>query len=45
MVPFAHGRWLQGQLPRAVAHLEAGRGHLDILVGHLDVWVDELVRS
>lgn len=45
MVPFAHGRWLGREMPRAIAHLEDGKGHLDIMLGHLETWLDELLRA
>lgn len=45
MVPFAHGRWLAGQLPQATAHLCQGEGHLSIGVGALATMLDELVAA
>lgn len=45
MVPFAHGRWLAGHLPRATAHLEEGEGHLSIVIRSIDRMLDELVAS
>jgi pimeloyl-ACP methyl ester carboxylesterase len=45
MVPFAHGRWLAGRMPAAVAHLEDGEGHLSIGLGAMDRMLDELVAA
>lgn len=45
MVPYAHGQWFAGHLPRSVrVHLEPGQGHLSIGVGALDRMLDELLR-
>jgi pimeloyl-ACP methyl ester carboxylesterase len=43
MVPFAHGRWLAGALPHAMAHLVEGEGHLSIAQGAIDAMLDDLV--
>jgi len=45
MVPFAHGRWLAGRLPDAVAHLQQGEGHLSVAVGSLPTMLDELAGA
>jgi pimeloyl-ACP methyl ester carboxylesterase len=45
MVPFAHGRWLASQLPRATVHLEEGEGHLSIGLGAFDRMLDELAAE
>jgi len=45
MVPFAHGRWLSSQLPRASVHLEPGEGHLSISLGAIGRMLDELVEA
>jgi pimeloyl-ACP methyl ester carboxylesterase len=45
MVPFAHGRWLASQLPRATAHLEQDEGHLSIGIGAVDRMLDELAAT
>lgn len=43
MVPYAHGKWLSGQIPGVAAHLEEGEGHLSIGLGALPAMLDELV--
>jgi pimeloyl-ACP methyl ester carboxylesterase len=45
MVPLAHGRWLIGHVPGAVAHLKPGEGHLSVLINHVDEILDELVAT
>lgn len=42
MVPFAHGRWLAGQLPGARAHLLSAEGHLSLVANHLGEIFSEL---
>jgi pimeloyl-ACP methyl ester carboxylesterase len=42
MVPFDHGRWLGGALPKATPHLEAGEGHLSVVFGALGRMFAEL---
>ena len=42
-VPYAHGRWLAGNVPGAVAHLSDRAGHITPLI-HLDEVLDELLE-
>lgn len=43
MVPFAHGEWLAGHLPRATAHLLEGEGHVSLASGRLDEMLEVLL--
>jgi pimeloyl-ACP methyl ester carboxylesterase len=43
MVPFAHGRWLAGQIPGAAVHLDPAEGHLSLMFAHFDEIIGELV--
>jgi pimeloyl-ACP methyl ester carboxylesterase len=43
MVPYAHGRWLAGNIPGARAHLLPGEGHLSLTVSRFDRILDDLL--
>ena len=43
-VPFAHGEWLAGAIPRAEARLSESDGHISLLVNHLDEVYDWLLE-
>lgn len=45
MVPFAHGRWLVGAIPRAQARIVAGHGHISLVARYRDEVLADLQRS
>jgi pimeloyl-ACP methyl ester carboxylesterase len=45
MVPYAHGRWLAGRMPRATTHFAPAEGHLSLLLGAFDDIVSELTTQ
>jgi len=44
-VPYAHGEWLAGHIPGAIAHLSAQHGHLTLVVGSIDQILADLLDS
>lgn len=43
MVPFAHGRWLAGNVPGSTSRLLEGDGHLSIVIGRFGEILDGLL--
>ncbi len=44
-VPFAHGRWLLANIPRAVGRMVAGHGHFSLVTRYRDAVLADLQRS
>jgi len=45
MVPFAHGRWLVGNIPGAVGRMVPGHGHISLVTRYRDEVLADLQRS
>lgn len=45
MVPFAHGRWLVGNIPGARAQMVSGQGHISLVTRYCDEVLVDLQRS
>jgi hypothetical protein len=41
MVPFAHGKYLDGKIVASIPHLLEGEGHLSVLGGQMEAILDE----